>query len=92
MAEEKKIVNLLYICMHHRIQKESDASGMIRKKRLFELLAKLYHVHKKFWYPVLKEFENLNLVKTINSKTIQVLECDIDLENTSKIYQMIGLY
>lgn len=92
MEEEKKIINLLYVCMHYRIQKEANAIGIIRKKRLFELLARLYHVERKFWHPVLREFEILKLFKTLNNKQIQVLECDIDLENTSKIYKMIGLY
>lgn len=89
---KKRIVNLLYLYMHSKIQKEANGEGIIGRVRVFELFGKLYHIPKRFWYPVLKEMVYLDLVECPNPQNVKVLNSTFDLENLSKIQEKLDFF
>ena len=82
---------LIYLCIHKRL-KERFRFHSFSVKELFWMLGKIYHIEKRFNYLVLKELEDYKLLKRINLREAQLLNCKINLENTSRLYRIAGLY
>jgi hypothetical protein len=87
----KERIPLIYLCIHKRLE-DKFQNKIFKLKDLFTILARMYHLEKKFHYVVLKELEKLELIARVNQHTAKILDCDIDLENTSKIYKKTGLF
>ena len=87
----KEQTPLIYLCIHKRLE-DKYQNELFKLKDLFSILGRIYHINKKFHYAVLKELENLKLMKRINQHTVKMLKCNVDLENTSKIYKKVGLF
>ena len=65
--------------------------GEMKKKEFHALIGRAYHVPKPLKPAVLKELVNMKLVSN-EGEVIIVNEPQIDLENTSKVYEHVGLY
>ena len=88
---KKEEMKLVYLCIQKRI-KDRSKNGVIPKKEVFIVFSNIYHLQKKFWYPVLKEMVDLELLECPDKNTVRVLKNDTDLKDTSKIYRRLGLY
>ncbi len=84
-------VPIVYLCIHERL-KEKFRFQTFSSKELLWILGKVYHIKKKFHYPILKELQNFNLIDRINRNEIVLLKSNVDINNTSKIYKSVGLY
>lgn len=88
---EKKRKNIIYICIWEKA-KEKTFEGEISMQEFVSILHRIYHVPKKFVYPVIKEMEQQGFLKWINRRTLKILEPDIDLEDTSALYKDLGFF
>ncbi len=86
-----KKIPIIYLCIHERLKEKFNIQET-HVKNVFEIFGKTYGVKKIFWYPVLKELQNYKLIERINRSVIVVLNKNIDLKNTSKVYKAVGLY
>jgi len=83
--------------MHKRLCEKVGLSGIISKREFnVTVLARTYHIPKKYWVVVLKEMEALGMIKDLGVKSnnnIKVLtpERDID-EELDDIYRQSGLF
>jgi hypothetical protein len=90
---ERLKVGLLYISLHSQLKKNVGIDRCIQKKKVFCILGKHFLIPKNLRVVVIKEMENLNLIKQESGERIVILDCDIDLENDpSKLYRVCGLY
>ena len=87
----KEKIPLMYLCIYSTLQNAS-IQGVISIKKTFELFGKSYRVPKNLKYAVLKELENFNLITRSSVNEINIIKTNIDLDNTSKIYKLVGLY
>ena len=90
----KNKIPVLYLCIHYRLLNTSK-SKMLDRKKVLEIIRRLYHVRRKYAVIVLKEMDTFGLVKIISSGRngeVEVLNSSIDLENTSYLYRTAGLY
>lgn len=85
-----KKIPIIYLCIHERL-KERFRNQETRIKNVFEIF-RTFAIKKIHWYLVLKELQNYRLVERINRSVIVVLNKNIDLKNTSKVYKEVGLY
>ncbi len=84
-------VPLIYLCIHERL-KEKFHFEIFSNKELLWMLGKVYHIKRKFHYPILKELETFGLINRTSKNQIILMKNKIDLNNTSKIYRSVGLY
>ncbi|KKN16038.1 hypothetical protein LCGC14_0980000 [marine sediment metagenome] len=84
-------VPIVYLCIHERLREKFRFQTFSSKEVLW-ILGKVYHIKKKFHYPILKELESFDLIDRINRNEIVLLKHNIDLNNTSEIYRSVGLY
>jgi len=88
-------IGLLYLGLHNQLVNKFGVNRIITNKELFCKLGKHYIIPKSLRYIVLKEMEELKLVKKETRDSIKILECSIDLNKESdvnKLYRMAGLY
>jgi len=84
---------LLYISLHNQLKKKVGVNNYISKKGFFEILGRHFLIPKNIRVIIIKEMENRCLVKVIDPNTVQILSCEIDLENdVNKLYERAGLY
>jgi len=87
----KKVIGLMYYCVQKKLL-ENSKHNLISKKFCIYILANQFHVPNVLRYPVLKEMENLKLIKPVNRQIIEVNEVMEDLNDTSAIYERVGLF
>lgn len=84
-------INLIYLLIHKRLH-EKFKEEEIKLEELFKVICKVHGINKQYRYLVLKELEEMKLVKRINSNYIKTLPPLINLDESSKLYQSIGMY
>lgn len=82
---------IIYLCIHERL-KEKFRFEAFSNKELLLLLGKVYHIKKKYHYSILQELENFNLISKVSRNQMVLIKSKVDLDDTSKIYQGVGLY
>lgn len=89
---DKLKIGLLYISLYNQLVKRVGISRTISRKDFFCIIGKHFLVPKNLRVIVIKEMENKNLIKQKNNEII-ILKNNFTLEkNTTKLYQMAGLY
>ena len=88
---------ILYLCIHKRLHDKVGLSGIMSKKDFnVTVLARTYHVPKKYWTLVLKEMVGLNMVEDLGIKKnsyIKVLERSEEIEKEmDDKYRKSGLF
>lgn len=87
----KRDVGLLYICVQKKLL-ENSKQNLISKKYACYLLANQFHIPQQLRYAILKEMENRGLVVSVNRQVIEIKELNEDLEDTSTIFERVGLW
>ena len=85
-------IGILYISLYNQLKNNINMSRVISRGKFFTILGKHYLVPKPCRALVIKEMEQKQLIKCCSKETIEVLNCDYDLTEPSKFYQMVGLY
>jgi len=89
----KPKITILYLCLHNLLKKRYGVNNTITKKELFCELGKHYLVPKKLRPIIIKEMEEVCLLKQESSGSITLLKCDIDLENdANKFYERFKIF
>lgn len=90
--ENKEGINILYLCVHDRLQKKADRNGVMKRKDVFILLGRMFHVPKNLLYPILKELIYMDLVECPNPSEVRVLKTKHKISDTTKIYKRLEMY
>ena len=83
--EKKRSDNIAYICFWEKA-KERSLDGEISVTDFVLILLQSFHIKKKYVYPIIKEMEQDGFLERINRRTLKVVDLDIDLEDTSQLF------
>ena len=98
----KKDIGLLYVCVQKKLL-ENSKQNLISKKFACYLLANQFHVPSQLRYAILQEMQNFGMIKPVNRQIIEVegiekmenfevKELKQDLNDTSAIYEEVGMW
>lgn len=82
----------MYLCVHKRLQTSAGISSIIHKKKFDVILARLYRLEKSMRVLVTTELIEMGLVEKQSDGHFKVNPAPVDLENTSALYQRMGLF
>jgi hypothetical protein len=85
-------IGILYISLYNQLKNNTNMSRIISRERFFTIIGKHYLVPKPLRDLVIKEMEQRQLIKCCSKETIEILDCDYNLNEPNKFYQRIGLY
>ena len=85
-------VGVMYLIIHNRIMENVGKDGCMPKKRLFEILGKIYHIPRKYRYVLLKELISLGMVKEEAKESIRVIKYRNNINDSSKIYRQMKMF
>lgn len=86
-------INILYLALHNQLKKKYGIHGTISRKEFFIKLGKHHQITKHMGYLVIKEMEEMKLIKRLDRDNIKVLEIELDIEkDASKLYELAGIY
>jgi len=86
-------ISILYLCLHNLLKKRHGIGEEITRKELFCELGKHFLVPKKVKPLIIKEMEELKLLKKQTNGAILILKCEYDLEKDANMfYEQIGLF
>lgn len=84
---------ILYLSLHNQLKGRFGINVLVDKKLVYAKLGRHFMIPKNLRELVIKEMEELGLIKIENSHKIIVLPCDINLEeDINKLYSLAGIY
>ena len=84
---------ILYLAVHNQLTKKAGINRILYRKEIFCILGRLFLVPKNLRDAVIKEMEDMKLLKKESRGVIKILKCNIDIHNDiNKLYKMVGLY
>ena len=90
---KKMNTNLLYLCLHNLLKRRYGFNREITRKELFCELGKHYLVPKKLRPVIIKEMEEIELIKLNDNGTVLILKCEFDLEdNANDFYKHFKIF
>ena len=89
MMKEK--IPIIYLEMHDRLFKKFGKEEF-ETKELIGIFGRIYHIRKNLRYAVLKDMIGFDLINKITKMRLSLIELKMDVNNTSKVYQQVGLY
>lgn len=87
----KQKIPLIYLFTYQRL-KDKSRGGIVQKKSFFEIITRLNHIKKRYAPLILEEFKVMKLIKPINKNEMKILNCKVNLKNTSSLYKNLGFY
>lgn len=84
-------IPIMYLCIHKRVS-DSTRGNIISKKKLIEIIGRLYHVEKRYAILVIEDLKIHGLFKDDRERYLKILPCTIDLEDTSKLYKSANFF
>ena len=91
MGKKEQEIGLLYFCVQKKLL-ENSKQKLISKKYCVYILANQFHIPSALRYCILKEMENNKMIEHVNRQIIKINEVELDLENTSAIFEKVGLF
>jgi len=93
MKEKKLPIKILYLALHNQLKKKFGIDRTTPLKEFYCKLGKHSQVPKIARFLVIKEMEEMGLIKQKSRDNFLVLECEWDLErDANKFYQWVGIY
>lgn len=90
--KSKLDIRLLYLALHNQLCKKFGSGNLFTRKEFFTKLGKHYMIPKNLRYQVIKEMEEMNLLKLVNRDTLEILSFEINIEEDShRIIQLMNL-
>lgn len=74
-------IGILYLSLHNSLCKVYGENRIIKRKDFFTKISKHYLVPKPLRHIVIKEMEQMNLIRCVNAKEILILKQDVDIEH-----------
>jgi len=87
----KEKIPVIYLEMHDRLFKKFGLEEF-ETKELIGIFGRIYHIRKNLRYAVLQDMITLNLISKITKMRLSLVGLKMDVNNTSKVYQQVGLY
>lgn len=86
-------IGLLYLGLHNQLTKKYGIGNIITRKEFFCKLGKHYMIPKNLRQVVIKEMEDMKLIKLIDRDNIEILDLNINIERDShKLYALACNY
>jgi len=87
---------IFYLCVHKRLDEKVDITRIMNKKDFYDMLGRTYHLPKKLWCCVLKEMEEMGMVKDLGvrrNNNIQINKILKDPEkDANEFYEKFGIF
>jgi hypothetical protein len=84
---------LLYLSLHNLLRKKYGANQEISRKQIYEQLGRHYLIPKNLRCAVLKELEDMKLIKKKDRDNIILLDCDLSIEaDASKFLEGLKMF
>lgn len=86
-------IKILYLALHNQLKKKFGINRVIERKEFYCKLGKHSQVPKIARVLVIKEMEEMGLIKQESRDRILILECEWELEkDIKKFYEWMGIY
>lgn len=85
-------IKILYLSFHNNMQKVHGRNAILHRKDIFAKLGRQFLVPKQLRECALKELENMGLMERLDRDKIKLLDCNIDLENSSQFFQKLNIF
>jgi hypothetical protein len=86
-------IRILYLALHSQLKKKYGIDTIISVKDFYCKLGKHGQVPKQSRYLVIKEMEEMKLIKQESRDHIKILNCEWDIErDTNKFYEWLKIY
>jgi len=93
MKNNKIPIGLLYLSLHNLLKRKHGVNNIITRKEFFCELGKHYLVPKNLRPIIIKEMEEIKLIKQQPLGNILILKCEWDLEkDVQEFYQRFNIY
>jgi hypothetical protein len=93
MKKERLNIRLLYLALHNQLTKKHGINNTLTRKEFYIKLGKHYMIPKSLRYVVIKEMEEMNLIKQVDRDNIEVLPHKINIERDAKdLFNLANLY
>ena len=91
--KHKLPIKILYLALHNQLKKKFGVNHLVSMKEFNCKLGKHGQVPKLARFLVVKEMEEMGLIKQESRDAIKILECEWDIEkDTNKFYEFLGIY
>jgi len=85
-------IKILYLSFHNNLQKVHGCNSIVSRKDIFTKLGRQFLVPKQLRECALKELEEMGLMERIDRDKVKLLNCDLDLDNSSQFFQKLNLF
>lgn len=85
-------IKILYLSFHNNLCKVHGRNSIVSRKEVFTKLGRQFLVPKQLRECALKELEQMGLMERLDRDKIKLLDCDIDLENSSQFFQKLNIF
>ncbi len=72
---------ILYLSLHNQLKRNVGLNKRLGEREFFIIIGKHFLIPKRYKKMMINEMENIGLLKRVEGKELEVLECDIDIEN-----------
>ncbi len=84
---------VIYLYWKEQLASRTDGFNIISKREAVKIICKFYNIKKVIAWTVLKEMENLGMIKSINRLKWEIKNKNNPiLNNVSKLYKEVGLF
>lgn len=81
----------MYFAIYDRLKQNAEKDRCMSKRKLFEILGRLYLLPKKYRYVVLKELINYGFIVDLGDR-VEIKKCKNALEDSSKVYRKAKMF
>lgn len=84
---------LMYKCIHSKLVTKADRNGHISKRDLYMFLGINYKIPRNLITPIIKEMEDLNIIKNIDKQKVIIMPCKFNAErDANKFYKLYNVF
>ena len=86
-------IKLLYLSLHNLLRKKYGTNQVIQRKEIYGELGRHFLIPKNLRCVVIKELENMNLIKKNDRDSLILLEYKFNIEeDTNRFLKEVGLF
>lgn len=85
-------IGILYLSLHNLLKRKVGVNRYTTKKEIHAILGRHFLVPKNLRIAVIKELNNMNLIKE-NKNEVMIIDYKLDVtEDANKLFQMLKLF
>jgi len=84
-------IKILYLSFHNNLRKVWGSNAIVSRKDVFTKLGRQFLVPKQLRECALKELTDMKLLERLDRDKVKILDCNLDLENSSQFFTNLKL-